>query len=134
MKKIIILYLIFFNYLTYASDSKIDCDNAYTQFDMNYCANEDFKKADKELNQLYQEILKYTSEEETNLLKKSQNLWIKLRDADCEFGSFQVREGTVFPMILSMCLAGKTKVRIEELKNILECSEGDLSCRVLRNR
>lgn len=101
---------------------------------MNYCANEDFKKADKELNQLYREILKYTSEEETNLLKKSQNLWIKLRDADCEFGSFQVREGTVFPMILSMCLAGKTKVRIEELKNILECSEGDLSCRVLRNR
>ncbi|AEK74111.1 hypothetical protein RHHCN13_07170 [Rickettsia conorii subsp. heilongjiangensis] len=39
----------------------------------------EYKKVDKKLNQIYQEILKHISDkqEQVNLLKKSPNLWIK---------------------------------------------------------
>ena len=46
-----------------------------TQGDMNYCVAAEYKKVDKKLNQIYQEILKHISDkqEQVNLLKKSQN-------------------------------------------------------------
>ncbi|MFV9901123.1 MAG: lysozyme inhibitor LprI family protein [Rickettsia conorii subsp. raoultii] len=101
-----------------------------TRGDMNYCVAAEYKKVDKKLNQIYQEILKHISDkqEQVNLLKKSQNLWIKYRDADCEFRSFGVYGGSVYPMILLMCLTGKTEDRIKEFEAMLKCEEGDLSC------
>ncbi|AFC74271.1 hypothetical protein RPATATE_0031 [Rickettsia parkeri str. Tate's Hell] len=103
------------------------------QGDMNYCVAAEYKKVDKKLNQIYQEILKHISDkrEQVNLLKKSPNLWIKYRDADCEFRSFGVYGGSVYPMILLMCLTSYRKNRRaykKEFEAMLKCEEGDLSC------
>ncbi|WP_016917356.1 lysozyme inhibitor LprI family protein [Rickettsia honei] len=104
-----------------------------THGDMNYCVAAEYKKVDKKLNQIYQEILKHISDkrEQVNLLKKSPNLWIKYRDADCEFRSFGVYGGSVYPMILLMCLTSYRKNRRaykKEFEAMLKCEEGDLSC------
>ncbi|ACP53039.1 MAG: lysozyme inhibitor LprI family protein [Rickettsia africae] len=103
------------------------------QGDMNYCVAAEYKKVDKKLNQIYQEILKHISDkrEQVNLLKKSPNLWIKYRDADCEFRSFGVYGGSVYPMILLMCLTSYRKNRRaykKEFEAMLKCEEGNLSC------
>ncbi|MEY4464265.1 MAG: hypothetical protein RLZZ81_1236 [Pseudomonadota bacterium] len=126
MKKAIIFCWLFLSSISYAF--AVDCNKALTQGDMNYCAGEEYKKVDKKLNQIYQEILKHISEEQVNLLKKSQNLWIKYRDAECEFQSSGVYGGSVYPMILLMCFTGKTEGRIKEFEAMLKCEEGDLSC------
>ncbi|MCC8462000.1 MAG: lysozyme inhibitor LprI family protein [Rickettsia endosymbiont of Ecitomorpha arachnoides] len=128
MKKTIIFCWLFLSSISYAF--AVDCNNAMTQGDMNYCAGEEYKKVDKKLNQIYKEILKHISDEQekVNLLKKSQNLWIKYRDADCEFRSSGVYGGSVYPMILLMCLTEKTEERIKEFEVMLKCEEGDLSC------
>ncbi|ATA24195.1 hypothetical protein BIY26_00990 [Brenneria goodwinii] len=106
----------------------LDCDNAQTQLDMNQCANEEYKKADSELNTLYQDVLKRTSDEQTNLLKSAQNKWIEYRDSDCKFQTFQSKEGSIYPMVYAHCLANKTADRINEFKSMLNCEEGDMSC------
>ncbi|MFA1688816.1 lysozyme inhibitor LprI family protein [Candidatus Rickettsia barbariae] len=103
------------------------------QGDMNYCVAAEYKTVDKKLNQIYQEILKHISDkrEQVNLLKKSPNLWLKYRDTDCEFRSFGVYGGSVYPMILLMCLTSYRKNRRaykKEFEAMLKCEEGDLSC------
>lgn len=126
MKKIIILYLAFFSLMPYAFAA--DCDKAETQLELNQCTSELYKEADKKLNQVYQEVLKRTSEKQTNLLKNSQNLWIKYRNIDCKFQSFKSQGGSVYPMVMISCLIQKTKDRTKELKAMLECPEGDATC------
>ena len=69
---------------------------------MHYCAAEEYQKVYKTLNQICQEILKHISDkqEQVNLLKKSQNLSIKYRKAECEFQSSGVYGGSVSLMIM----------------------------------
>ncbi|AFC70529.1 lysozyme inhibitor LprI family protein [Rickettsia australis] len=95
---------------------------------MHYCAGEEYKKVDKKLNQIYQEILKHLADEQekVNLLRKAQNLWIKYRDADCEFWSSGVYGGSVYPMILGY--VSYTEERIKEFEAMLKCEERCLSC------
>ncbi|CNH95702.1 MULTISPECIES: lysozyme inhibitor LprI family protein [Yersinia] len=106
----------------------IDCKSAVTQLDMNQCANSDYKKADAELNRIYQDVLAKTSVAQRPLLKSAQLTWIKYRDADCTFQSSATEGGSVHPMIISACLTQKTKERTALLKSFLNCPEGDLSC------
>ncbi|WP_266105330.1 hypothetical protein [Rickettsia peacockii] len=56
---------------------------------------------------------------------------MKYRDADCEFRGFGVYGGSVYPMILLMCLTSYRKNRRaykKEFEAMLKCEEGDLSC------
>lgn len=61
MKKAIIFCWLFLSSISYVF--AVDCNNALKQDDMNYCAGEEYKKVDKKLNQIYQEILKHISDE-----------------------------------------------------------------------
>lgn len=125
MKKVI---LALFVTLPMASAFALDCNNAQTQLDMNQCASTEYKKADKELNDTYQQVLKATSGEQTNLLKKAQGKWNEYRDADCKFQTYSHRDGSINSMNVSHCLTSKTEQRTKELKEMLNCPEGDVSC------
>jgi hypothetical protein len=61
-------------------------------------------------------------------LANAQNAWIKYRDLSCDFETSGAREGSVFQMVLSLCLTEKTRSRIEEIKKQRICEEGDVSC------
>lgn len=91
---------------------------AQSQTDMNMKAYSDYKKADAELNVVYQKILKSYSRETTFIKKfrNAQRLWIQLRDA--ELAAKYPNDGTygsVEPMCESIYLETLTRDRIKFL-------------------
>ncbi|MCK9802210.1 lysozyme inhibitor LprI family protein [Pseudomonas sp. MAFF 302030] len=109
-----------------------NCDNAVTQGDMNQCAAQQYKAADKELNARYQQINQRLKEqpEIKKQLVGAQRAWVAFRDAECGFSASGVEGGSVYPLVYSNCTTALTKVRVEQLKTYLKCQEGDLSCPV----
>jgi uncharacterized protein YecT (DUF1311 family) len=53
--------------------------------EMNQCAAAQYQAADKKLNDTWQEALKRAAGKQQEQLKKAQQAWIALRDADCAF-------------------------------------------------
>lgn len=85
-----------------------------------------YSKADAELNSVYkQQIQEYKkegaefygqSESRDIYLKKSQLAWIKMRDASCDYETYESKTGTAFSSIYEKCMLDKTNERIEYLK------------------
>jgi len=103
-----------------------------TQFEMNQSAFKDFEKTDKELNLVYQKILKdYNSDANfIKNIKASQKTWIQFRDAEMKVKFPETEEGyygSVFPMCWSSYMEELTKERIKKLKIWLDgIEEGDV--------
>lgn len=93
---------------------------AQTQAEMNRTAQNDFKKADAQLNTLYQKVMKILSGKEKHLMIQAQKDWIKFRDSHCKFEIEQYEGGSIQPLMYATCLTEKTKQRIADLKAILE--------------
>lgn len=87
-----------------------------------------YSKADAELNSVYrQQIQEYKkegaefygqSESRDIHLKKSQLAWIKMRDAGCDYETYESKTGTAFSSLYEKCLFDKTNERIEYLKKL----------------
>jgi len=105
--------------------------NSQTQLDLNDQANASYKKVDKELNTVYQQIMtEYKSDTEfIKNLKATQRIWIKFRDSELlmkyperEFGYY----GSMHSVCVSDYLEELTKARIKTLKQWLDgAEEGD---------
>lgn len=93
--------------------------NAQTQAEMTTTAMNDFKKVDKELNIVYNKLLKMLTSEEKKLLVKAQKDWIKFRDSHCEFEILEFGGGSIEPLIKYNCLQDKTEERIEDLNSAI---------------
>jgi len=93
------------------------CPEAQSQFEMNQCAGKAYKAADAELNKVYQKLAAMLDEEEKSQLKTVETVWLKYRDANCEFVGDQFKGGSIRPMIYAFCLADMTRNRTAELKN-----------------
>ena len=105
-----------------------ECDNATTQLELNTCSAQQYQAADKKLNQTYQSAIKRAAAPQRDLLKKAQQAWIALRDADCNFIGSGTEGGSVQPMIISQCLTEKTVEREAFLASLMQREEGNLSC------
>lgn len=101
---------------------------AQTQSEMNATAAADFQKADKALNASYQKLLAKISPKGAAALRQAQRTWIKFRDEDCTFQVMGVAGGSVHPMVYNLCRAELTNRRTKDLRDQLDCEEGDLSC------
>lgn len=85
-----------------------------------------YNKVDAELNSVYkQQMQEYKNEgagfyeqieSKDVYLKKSQIAWIRMRDASCDYETYESRTGTAFSSIYEKCLLEKTKERIRYLK------------------
>jgi uncharacterized protein YecT (DUF1311 family) len=85
-----------------------------------------YEKLDQELNELYKSQISeykkeggefYGQDESKDIfLKKSQLSWIKVRDADCAYETYESQKGTGFQSIYLQCLYDKTNDRIKYLK------------------
>jgi len=105
------------------------CDPAsVTQYDMDVCAGQDFKKADDALNALYRKMLPRYNATDQTLLKDAERKWLAWRDAECAFDTNLSMGGTMHPMVETMCQTEKTKARVKELEAQLKCTDGDTSC------
>ncbi|WP_414163382.1 lysozyme inhibitor LprI family protein [Superficieibacter sp. BNK-5] len=105
-----------------------NCDNASTQLEMNQCSAQQYQAADKKLNETWNSALSRAQAPQKELLKKAQQKWIALRDADCELIASGTEGGSVQPLIHNQCLTEKTEERNAWLGSMLQCEEGDLSC------
>ncbi|CBG87844.1 lysozyme inhibitor LprI family protein [Citrobacter rodentium] len=105
-----------------------ECANAATQADMNACAITQYQTADKKLNETFRNALERAAEPQRELLKKAQNAWIAVRDADCALIASGTEGGSAQVMIANQCLADKTDEREAFLASLLQCEEGDMSC------
>lgn len=123
MKKIAIVISLIVSVLSFAQ----------TQTEMNIDSYKQYLKIDKELNVVYQKILKKYSANKLFLekLKFAQNLWIKFRDAEVE-AKFPAEDkkyeyGSVFPVCYNSFMEDLTRKRILELKKWLDgYDDGDV--------
>jgi len=93
------------------------CADAQSQAEMNNCWGNEYKKADAQLNQTYQQLAAMLEDEDKTELKAAENAWIKYRDALCDFVADQYKGGSIRPMIHAICLGDVTSNRTTELKN-----------------
>ena len=105
-----------------------DCSNANTQTEMNQCAAAQYQAADKKLNETWEQALKRASGKQLELLKKAQQAWISLRDADCAFLASGAEGGSMQPMLISQCKTDKSVEREAFLASLLQCEDGDQNC------
>jgi uncharacterized protein YecT (DUF1311 family) len=105
-----------------------DCGKFTTQMDLNKCAVDNLKSADKALNSTYQALnAKQDSATSKQRLKAAQRAWIAFRDRECAFEvGPQEGGGTIWPMENAGCLEGITATRIRKLKQAISCTP--LSC------
>ena len=105
-----------------------DCSNANTQTEMNQCAAAQYQAVDKKLNETWLQALKRASGQQLELLKKAQQAWISLRDADCAFLASGAEGGSMQPMLISQCMTDKSVEREAFLASLLQCEDGDQNC------
>lgn len=105
------------------SFAALDCKNAQTQIDMNECAHLDFKKADAQLNKLYKELMATLEPEQKNSLKRTQQLWLKYKDAQCEYESDEFKGGSIAGLIFSSCQQRITQQRNADFVELLKTSQ-----------
>lgn len=113
--------------LAYASaQDQIKCNPAGTQLEMNACAADEFKQADRELNEAYAALLKKEGADRTFVkkLRAAQRAWIAFRDAEMEAtyacDPTQVPcWGSMLPMSMASYKAKLTRDRTARLRQLL---------------
>jgi uncharacterized protein YecT (DUF1311 family) len=112
-------------------EPKIDCENASSTVEMNYCGEQAYTKVDAELNRVYQEIVKGIDSHDDveadrlktwkDTLKAAQKAWIAFKEKDCgELIYLEWYGGTGAASASHGCLIQKTETRIKELKERYE--------------
>ena len=99
---------------------KHPCENAGSQFEATECSAREYKRADAELNRVYQQVLEQEDKDGQARLKTAQLAWIKFRDTECEYESGEYIGGTIRPMVENFCLTSVTNDRTNQLKEILK--------------
>ena len=99
---------------------KQSCGDLMTQSEMNRCAQDEYKKADAELNNTYQQVMAKLRPEHKPKLKAAQLAWIQFRDAHCDCEAFTFDGGSMQPLIKYTCLDTETQHRTKQLKSLAE--------------
>ncbi|MCC5657524.1 lysozyme inhibitor LprI family protein [Nostoc sp. XA010] len=99
---------------------RLNCNNPQTQIAINECAKLSYQRADKKLNQAYQQLLPTLETSRKQKLIAAQQAWLKFRDTNCEFERSRYEGGSIAPSIYSGCLENTTKLRTQELQEFLK--------------
>lgn len=110
-----------------AAAEDINCANANSTVEMNFCADKDYQAADKELNKAYDAALASTKSRDDEkpydaksfeeAMRAAQRAWVAYRDADCKDLIAQEWSGGTGTTAASLgCMTEKTIQRTKELK------------------
>jgi len=120
------------------SDQPNPCDREVSQFEMNMCSSEQYRKSDARLKAIYTKALHIMEEDLADArrdtdadlvkyqrtaiqkLKAAEQAWIQYRDLHCDAAGQQYEGGSMQPMVVSDCLKQATDHRIEEIKQAYE--------------
>ena len=96
------------------------CPDALSQPEMTECAHKEYRTADATLNKVYANLVSILDAEEKSQLKEVQLIWIKFRDANCNFVADRFKGGTMRPMVFAFCLAHMTSQRTDDLRTQID--------------
>lgn len=111
----------------------LDCKDPQSNYDMKYCAAEDLKKADAELNVAYKKALdearkwyqstkgspgNETMPDSEAVLRDAQRAWVSFRDANCKYQYQIYYGGTHAPLAHALCMVDMTRARTKELRQL----------------
>jgi uncharacterized protein YecT (DUF1311 family) len=124
----ILLFLVLIVPSTQASEPSGICPNSRTQSELNDCASKMAKSADASLQKFYATYMKRLDPQQIQLFNSANSDWATYRLSYCKFESSGVLGGSAYPMTLDLCIASQSHARLQELRKLSRCSEGDLSC------
>lgn len=114
-------------------EPKIDCQNATSTVEMNFCADKEFAIADEALNAAYRKALKrvpavavdemtrFNATSWEKALRNSQRAWVAFRDAECrDHVPMFWTGGTGTTVAVLGCMIEKTRARTKELQENYE--------------
>jgi len=88
-----------------------------TTYEMKQCSARKFKKADDELNKVYQQLMsKLDDEGHKASLKAAQLAWLKYRDSNCDFEGYLNRGGSIYSVVVTECMTSMTTSRTEQMR------------------
>lgn len=90
-----------------------------TNAEMKEQSSNRLNKFDKELNIVYQKIMKNNSGIKKENIRKAQIAWLKFRDLHCLCESKEHEGGSLESLIYIECLAIMTEERVKQLKIFL---------------
>ncbi len=110
------------------------CQSELSQMELNQCYCNEYRKANAELNKMYQQVLSANAGEPQvpEKLKAAQRAWLAFRDAQLEAiypttGSDPREQyGSIYPMCYCMEQTKLTVQRTQQLNQMLNSTEGDV--------
>jgi uncharacterized protein YecT (DUF1311 family) len=109
---------------------EVDCAAAELQIEMNYCAEQDWLRADAEMNAAWTMARDYAKGLDAELpaaqrgiwqaLLDGQRAWIIYRDKTCEAEGGPLRGGSAEPLLIYGCRERLTWERVEGLNQVAE--------------
>jgi uncharacterized protein YecT (DUF1311 family) len=117
-----------------AAEPEPDCKEPVTQLDMNRCSYLDYQAADAELNRVWGDVSAVMKKWDKDMngtyrdgragyftvLLESQRAWLKYRDQQCTLAGYEVRGGSMEPLVVNTCRATMTEARTKELQQLTE--------------
>ncbi|MGZ8192647.1 MAG: lysozyme inhibitor LprI family protein [Methylobacter sp.] len=99
-------------------ESSFQCRYDGNQQELNACADQDYKAADKALNEEYKKLMAVLPPVRQQRLRQDQRAWLKRRDPRCKAEAKWSEGGSIWPLEFFACLKTITEHRTGELKKI----------------
>lgn len=118
--------------------AETDCNTVNEYSKMTECHRTQSKQTDKELNSLYQSLLKSAQSTSVStelpnayqFIKQNQRDWLKYALNYCDASRLSSKKnefmGSFYSTAVNTCFTDLSKTRINQLKS-LKCEEGDMS-------
>lgn len=112
-----------------------NCDDPQVQQEMNWCAGRDYEVADERLNAQWKitaaamkardaDFEGYAGNDKRegyfDSLLEAQRAWLRYRDAHCRVDGYTARGGSMEPLLVNSCKARLTRLRTDELRELVE--------------
>lgn len=102
-----------------SAQQKTPCDPR-TFSEMYRCAIDQYREADAELNRVYRSTLAKLPPSSQRRLRAAEQIWIRYRDAHCEFETSKVEGQREYQVVRYHCLTELTEARTALLRKDLE--------------
>lgn len=108
--------------------SSAACEGASSQAEMSRCYGDLRNETESLLHNAIQQYQLKLNPAQNTAFMESQLAWQEYRKKSCAFSSSAALGGSIYDVVLSLCLQSKADERIREIEALQQCQEGDLSC------